>query len=138
MLVTATGPHPPGCYYVNIASGSIQRQCNPILAFGLAAAGYFGNPGPASATNAFATFDEAHAFAASQSGSAASGKITGLASQVPNALKSLNPLAGLFQANIWLRVGEFVLGIVLIGVGLAKLTGTENFVSSVVRKVPIG
>jgi hypothetical protein len=133
-LVKATDPHPPGCYYVNIASGSIQRQCNPILAFGLAAAGYFGNPGPASSTNAFATFEAAQAFASSKTGSAASGAVAGATN---SALKSLNPLAGLFQANIWLRVGEFALGIVLIGVGLAKLTGAENFISQAVGKVPI-
>jgi hypothetical protein len=136
--VTATGIHPPGCYYVNIATGTIQRQCNPVLAIALAAAGYFGNPGPASATNAFATFDAAHAFAASQSGSAASGDVTGGVSSATKALGSLNPLAPLFQSNIWLRAGEFLIGIVLIGVGLAKITGTENFVSNVVRKVPIG
>lgn len=135
--VTVSQPHPPGCYYVNIATGTIQRQCNPVLAIALAAAGYFGNPGPASATNAFATFDEAHAFAASQSGSGASTKIAGLASQAGNALSSLNPLAPLFQANIWLRAGEFLIGIVLVGVGLAKLTGAENFISTVVKKVPI-
>ncbi len=43
------------------------------------------------------------------------------AGAVGNALGSLNPLAGLFQANIWLRVAEVGLGIVLIVVGLVKL-----------------
>jgi hypothetical protein len=38
------------------------------------------------------------------------------------ALKSLNPLAGLFQANIWIRVGEVALGLILIAVGIARLT----------------
>lgn len=133
-VVGATDPHPNGCYYVNIATGTIQRQCNPILAVGLAALGYFGNPGPASATNAFETFDAAKAFAASQTGSAATTK---LSSATNSALSSLNPLAGLFQANLWLRVGEFVLGLLLVGVGLAKLTGAENFISSAVRKMPI-
>src|SRR5690242_19373354 len=53
------------------------------------------------------------------------------------ALTSLNPLAPLFQANLWLRVLEVGLGIVLIGVGLAKLTGTENFISSTISKIPV-
>ena len=56
---------------------------------------------------------------------------------VSSALTSANPFAGFYQQNLWLRVGEFVLGVLLIGVGLAKLTGTENFVSSVVKKAPI-
>lgn len=56
---------------------------------------------------------------------------------VSSALTSLNPLAPVFQANIWLRVGEFVIGIVLLGVGLAKLTGAENFISNAVGKVPL-
>lgn len=56
---------------------------------------------------------------------------------VSSALTSANPFAGFYQQNLWLRVGEFVLGVILIGVGLAKLTGTENFVSSIVKKAPI-
>lgn len=37
------------------------------------------------------------------------------------AVKSLNPLAGLFQANIWIRVGEVVVGLILLGIGLNAL-----------------
>lgn len=54
-----------------------------------------------------------------------------------SALSSLNPLAPLYQANIWLRVAEFAIGALLIGVGLAKLTGAENFISKAVGKVPL-
>lgn len=133
-VITATNPHPPGCYYVNIATGTIQRQCNPILAVALAAAGYFGDPGPASATNAFPTFEAAQAFAASKTGSAASGAVT---SGANSALQSLNPLAPLFQANIWLRAGEFLIGVLLIGVGLAKITGAENIVTQALKRVPV-
>jgi hypothetical protein len=64
-------------------------------------------------------------------------QIGGAANSAANALKSLNPLAPLFQANIWLRVGEFALGVVLIGIGLARITGAENFISSAVKKVPL-
>jgi Lysozyme like domain len=42
--------------------------------------------------------------------------------KVVNAAISANPLAGLFQANIWLRVAEVTLGLVLVAVGIAKLT----------------
>lgn len=38
------------------------------------------------------------------------------------ALTSLNPLAGLFQPNLWLRVGEVMLGLILIAIGVAQLT----------------
>jgi hypothetical protein len=39
----------------------------------------------------------------------------------------------LTEGNLWLRVGEVLLGIVLIGVGLARITGTQNIVSSAVK-----
>jgi hypothetical protein len=45
---------------------------------------------------------------------------------------------GLNLGNILLRIGEVLLGIVLVGVGLAKITGTTNFVASALKtKVPI-
>ena len=45
-------------------------------------------------------------------------------------------LGGLTNENItswFLRIGEVLLGIVLLGVGVAKLTGTTNAVAKVVR-----
>lgn len=39
----------------------------------------------------------------------------------------------LTEGNLWLRVGEVLLGIVLIGVGLARITGAQNAVSSIVK-----
>lgn len=38
-----------------------------------------------------------------------------------DALKSANPLAGLFQKAIWLRVGEVVVGLILLGIGMNAL-----------------
>jgi hypothetical protein len=35
----------------------------------------------------------------------------------------------LSEANTWLRIGEGFLGVILIAVGLAKLTGVENFIT---------
>lgn len=45
-----------------------------------------------------------------------------LAGAGEKSLTSLNPLAGLFQANIWERVALVGLGIILIAVGVAQLT----------------
>lgn len=57
-----------------------------------------------------------------------------------NAVGSLNPLAGLFQANIWLRVAEVGIGILLVAVGIAKLTNAipaATKIAGVVSKMPI-
>lgn len=37
----------------------------------------------------------------------------------------------------FIRIGEVLLGLILVGVGLAKLTGTTNFVMDTIKKVPI-
>jgi hypothetical protein len=37
------------------------------------------------------------------------------------------------QANTWIRVGEVLLGLILIGVGIAHLTGAQNAVSALVK-----
>lgn len=44
-------------------------------------------------------------------------------------------LGGINIGNLVLRAGEILLGIVLIGVGIAKLTGAENLVSTAVKGV---
>lgn len=92
---------------------------------------------PGAVAGPFATQAEAQAKAdeLNKSGVATPGNIAKQAAS--SALTSLNPLAPVFQANIWMRVGEFIIGIVLIGVGLAKLTGAENFISTAVKKVPL-
>ncbi len=62
----------------------------------------------------------------------------------PNLLTPIlkNPLSnvlGGFNLGSWfLRVGEILLGLVLIGVGVARITGVQNAISKVVKaKVPI-
>lgn len=51
----------------------------------------------------------------------------------PNAAVSKLGLSN-EQIGSWLvRIGEIVLGIVLVGVGLAKLTGTTNAVAGLVK-----
>lgn len=37
------------------------------------------------------------------------------------AVNSLNPLAGLFQASIWIRVAEVAIGVVLLAIGVNAL-----------------
>ena len=44
------------------------------------------------------------------------------AKNVASAVGSLNPLGALFQKAIWLRVAEVGLGIILLAIGIAKLT----------------
>jgi hypothetical protein len=46
---------------------------------------------------------------------------------------------GQFNLGAWfLRIGEILLGLVLIGVGVARITGVQNAISSVVKaKIPI-
>lgn len=46
-------------------------------------------------------------------------------------------LGKLGEANTWLRIGEFLLGVILIGVGVAKLTGTDNFISNAASRIPV-
>jgi hypothetical protein len=41
---------------------------------------------------------------------------------------------GSFNLGAWfVRIGEVLLGLILIGVGVAKLTGTSNAISSIVK-----
>jgi hypothetical protein len=49
-----------------------------------------------------------------------------------------NPLSGLsaiFQANIWIRVAEVVLGLVLVAVGLAKMTNAVPVATKIAKVV---
>lgn len=46
-------------------------------------------------------------------------------------------LGGLNIGNLVLRAAEILLGITLIGVGIAKLTGAENIISSAIKKAPL-
>lgn len=59
--------------------------------------------------------------AAGNAADAAAALGQGVAKATGTALSS-NPLAALFNAHIWIRVGEVALGLILIAVGVAKLT----------------
>lgn len=95
-----------GGYYTNPVTGTIQQQTNRILGEGLVAAGWNG-PYP--------TMAAAHA-ALNASGGSLGQKATGAATSVVS--DTLKPL---FQKAIWLRVGEVVVGLILLGIGLNSL-----------------
>lgn len=110
---TNTGPAgvpPGGPWFVFPLTGTIQRQSNPVLAYGLVMAGAIGF---ASKTDAETV---AHKYSipadASAAGAAAAGAISGVDSF----------LAKLSDSNTWLRVVEIMLGAILVAIGLAKLT----------------
>lgn len=42
-------------------------------------------------------------------------------------------LTGLTQANLWLRITEVAIGVVLLAVGVARLTGQQNPISQLVK-----
>lgn len=52
---------------------------------------------------------------------------------IPKGLAGFNVFHGLDLTQVLLQVGEVLLGIVLIAVGVAKLTGTTNLVASAVK-----
>jgi hypothetical protein len=108
-----------GCYYVNIITHSVQRQCNPLNAISLAALGYFGRDGlPAGAFNAFPTFDEAKAFAAGV-GAATGGGSPG--SSPGGGGGSGGSGTGDSGQSDWthliIRVAEFAIGAILVYIG---------------------
>jgi hypothetical protein len=44
--------------------------------------------------------------------------------------------ASLTQANAWIRIGEVVLGVILLAVGFARVTGAGNAVSKAAQSIP--
>lgn len=51
-----------------------------------------------------------------------------------SALDKIGDFVGrLSEASTWLRVGEVLLGIVLLAIGVARITGASNAVSSIVK-----
>lgn len=64
-------------------------------------------------------------------------QVGGTVGGFPSIPNPLDIFHGLNIGNILLRVGEVVLGVVLIAVGLAKVTGTDNLLASAIKKVPV-
>lgn len=87
-----------------------------------------------------------NAFVASELAGALStgiGQTGAVLGQVPGAAaagaeKAVESLGGFNLASWFLRIGEILLGLVLIGVGVARITGAQNAISKVVKtKLPI-
>jgi hypothetical protein len=83
------------------------------------------------------------AFVATELGGALStgiGQTGTLLGQVPGAAAkgAENAFHGLNLGSWFLRIGEILLGIVLVGVGVARITGAQNAISKIVKtKVPL-
>jgi hypothetical protein len=99
-----------GPWFVQPETGTIQRQTNPVLAAGLAVL-WVG----------FSTEADAKAFASGNVVSTVkndAGAAESAASAVPDFLSRLT------SANLWIRVGEVIAGLILLGIGLnAMLKG---------------
>ena len=84
-----------------------------------------------------------NAFVASELAGAVStgvGQTGTLLGQLPGAAAkgAENAFHGLNLGSWFLRIGEILLGIVLIGVGVARITGAQNAVSKIVKaRIPI-
>lgn len=60
-------------------------------------------------------------------GQSIGGGVSSAISSVPQFLQKLS------EGNLWLRIGEFILGIVLIGLGLGKLTGLDSEIAGAAK-----
>lgn len=57
-----------------------------------------------------------------------------LGNEAKGTVSGITDAIGKFNVGGWfVRVGEILLGLVLIGVGVAKLTGTANIISKVAK-----
>lgn len=65
------------------------------------------------------------------------GKLVAGSQNPPGTIPAIDLFHGLDLGSILLRIGEVLLGIVLIGVGLARVTGVENAVSSAVKNMKV-
>lgn len=107
LTATSPGTHPGKDYYVFPATGSIQAQSNPILAEGLKSSGWAG------------PFDWAHAKAtASNTAANPANDIRSATAPIAGIAKVVS---GLMSGNFWLRVGEVIAGLILLGIGVNAL-----------------
>lgn len=122
-------------WYYNSNSGAVQEFPDTLAAPGLhLGIGYHG-PFPTKQ----AALDYYTANAGANPGWKAP---TGLAGNIGNAISSSgakvnqvlgDPLGKVNLAAWFLRIGEVLLGLILVGVGVAKLTGASNVVSTLVK-----
>lgn len=68
-----------------------------------------------------------------QVGATAVGSVGGIGNPL-TGLAAIGDFFGrLSEANTWLRVGEVLIGIILLGIGVARITGAQNIVSTAVK-----
>lgn len=71
-----------------------------------------------------------------KAGPAIAGVGQGVAAATGSGLTAAaSPLGALFNAHIWIRVGEVALGLILIAVGVAKLTSSVPIATKIARYV---
>jgi hypothetical protein len=100
-----------GHYYILPGTGTIQQQGNSVLAFALIQAGFAGP---------FPTIAAAKAYAQTQTVQNAAHQTGHTVATVANTVPQF--LGKLANANLWMRVGEVILGLLLIAVGVAEMT----------------
>lgn len=65
----------------------------------------------------------------------------GTVGNVPNPLTGINAIGAFFnklgESNTWIRVAKVVIGGVMLIVGIAHITGTQNALMDAARKVPL-
>ena len=137
-------------WYYNTSSGDLANEGGPIGTLGgllntnLPGSGWHELNVPGTATEAQAAAAAMKEFPGAAKPTTSTG--TALAQQLGSQTGIPNPLTGLAaigdffgrltSANLWERVGEVVLGIILIAVGLAKLTGAVPIATAIASKVP--
>lgn len=122
-------------WYYNSNSGAVQEFPDALAAPGLhLGIGYHG-PFPTKQ----AALDYYNANKANNPGWKAPTGLLGNLENIPSSIenKATDVFKG-FDLKVWfVRVGEILLGLILVGVGVAKLTGTSNVVSQLVKaKIP--
>lgn len=119
------GVPPGGPWFVFLATGTVQRQSNPALAEALALSGWIG----------FANSADAYAVA---HGTSAPALVGGAVDAVSGATTDVGDfLSRLTSPQTWIRVAEVVLGLLLIAVGIAKLTNAIPAATKVAKTVGV-
>ena len=128
----SSGSHPGNDYYVNDLTGTIQRQGNALLAKALLASGWTGPY----------TWAEAKGLAAGLAATGATNPSGAGATPTPTSISGAAGTSGLTaflarlsQASTWLRVAEVLLGVVLLAVGIARITNAVPIATQIAGAV---
>lgn len=126
--------HPGDDYYVQPSTGAIQRQSTGYLADALRALGYQGPYTWAQAQTVLELGKKVAGTGAAPISSTAGEAATGQTGSLPNPLAAVTDfLHRLTDSNTWLRVAEGILGLLLIAVGVAKLTNAVPVATTIAR-----